>query len=150
MFSLTQFIADCVRASDPSDVSGSIERLRKVYKAVEDAPAIVRAAIPNDGPDEVLLHEDERCTIYIVRTPPGIRYAPHDHGMVAIVGVFEGAETNDFFARATAESLLMPCERTEVVRTGCVAVLDADVVHAISCEGSARSQALGGPDRIRR
>jgi len=142
MFSLSRFVSDCISASDPADVSGSVARLRRVYKVVEEDAAGIRASIPNEGPDEVLLHEDDRCTIYIVRTPPGVLYAPHDHGMVAIVGVFEGAEANDFFTRARSESLTLPRDSTEVIREGCVTVLDADVVHAISCEGSVRSQAL--------
>jgi predicted metal-dependent enzyme (double-stranded beta helix superfamily) len=143
VFVLARFVADCIAASDPADVEGSVERLRGVYKEqVQHCTADVRLAVPNEGPDEVLLHESNMCTIYIVRVPAGIRYAPHDHGMVAFVGVFDGVEVNDYFSRSAADSISIPSTSTISVHPGEVALLDADVVHAISSEGSSRSQAL--------
>lgn len=141
-FQLDSFVKQCIRACR-HDVDGTIKRLRSVYReTIERSPEAIRRAIPNQGPDEVLLHEDDTCTIYIVRVPAGIKYAPHDHGMVAVVGVFEGTEVNDYFKRVSSEKLTIPCVTSEAVETGHVTVLDADVVHAISSKGSTRSQAL--------
>ena len=142
VFQLDAFVKQCIRACR-HDEKTSIKRLRSVYsRAIEHSPEAVRRAIPNTGPDEVLLHEDDDCTIYIVRVPAGIKYAPHDHGMVAVVGVFEGIEVNDYFKRVSIDTCQVPSMQTEAVETGSVAVLDADVVHAISSRGSTRSQAL--------
>ena len=144
-FQLDRFVADCIAASNPADEEGSIDRLRAVYKEhVQASPEAVRAAIANDGPDEVLLHQSDRCTIYIVRVPTGIRYAPHNHKMLAFVGVFEGVEINHYYDTRTddASSIAVPCARTAAVRPGEVLLLDAQAVHAISSEGPTRSQAL--------
>ena len=142
-FNLESFVAQCVAACDPSDEQGSIARLRKIYEdTIARSYSSVRAAIPNDGPDEVLLHEDDRCTVYLVRVPPNIKYPPHDHKMVAVVGVFEGVEVNDYFSRDGSGGISLPAGRTERYKAGQVAVLDTGSVHGISSEGVTRSQAL--------
>ena len=100
----------------------------------------IRNAIPNTGDDEVLLHQDDSCTVYIVRVPAGIIYPPHDHRMPAVIGVFEGTETNHMF-RTDAQGCVNP-DRTRTVTVGQTLVLPTEAVHAISTDGPTRSQAL--------
>ena len=56
-------------------------------------------AIPPSGIDEVL-HEDDTITIMVIATPNGIEQPPHDHGIPAIIGVFDGKEEQRFFVRS--------------------------------------------------
>jgi hypothetical protein len=103
-FSLDAFVSAARWASTVTDISA----LEALLQTTVADPSVVRAAIPNEvsvhvtaflqprltlsaqGPDEVLLHQDEDCTVYIVRVMPGMVYPPHDHGMAAVIGVFEG------------------------------------------------------------
>ena len=93
-FVLDEFVATCKSVSNPEDESKSIEALVQVMTSTMRNAQQVRDAIPNAGEDEILLHEDDSCTIYIVRVPVGVILPPHDHGMAAIIGVFEGTEVN--------------------------------------------------------
>lgn len=137
-FLLDEWVGACAAACEPADEAASMARLRVIFDSTKtDA---VRAAIPNEGADEVLLHEDERCTVYIVRVPPNIEYPAHDHGMATLVLCFEGIEVNKYYKHCAGA----PLELTgrAVLRPGDCEELPVDVIHAISSEGDTRSQAL--------
>ena len=139
-FSLDEFVASCKALSDPSDPTRSIEQLRTLLEGVVAHPEQVQSAIPNTGDDEVLLHQDDSCTVYIVRVPVGILYPPHDHRMPAVIGVFEGAEVNHMF-RVDAEGCIQR-DGSRTISVGETFVLSTEAVHAISTNGVSRSQAL--------
>lgn len=138
-FVLDDWVAAAVVACDPSDEAASVGRLKCLLEATSAAE--VRAAIPNEGDDEVLLHQSAVATVYIVRVPLGVGYPPHDHGMAAVIKVFEGIEVNHYYEAGRADSAIALCSSDRVAE-GEVRALAADVVHSLGAMGPARSQAL--------
>lgn len=73
-FTVEGFVAEARRASCTTEPEVALSKLQRVQRLLEEtmaSTADVRRIIPNTGPDEVLLHEGDDCTVYIVRVPPG-------------------------------------------------------------------------------
>jgi predicted metal-dependent enzyme (double-stranded beta helix superfamily) len=97
------------------------------------------AALPASQEDETLLHASAGLTVYSLRLTPRIHYPPHDHRMAAVVGLYEGVETNCFYRR----------EGPRLVRTSVsdshapeVVVLPADTIHSVANPGRIYSRAI--------
>src|SRR5687768_3437291 len=94
-FNLNRFIdacLDCTSGANPS------ERVRHLLQSAVDDPAI-GTALPLTQEDETLLHTSAELTVYSLRLTPRIHYPPHDHRMTAIIGLYEGVETNYLYRR---------------------------------------------------
>jgi hypothetical protein len=63
-------------------------------------PTSSKPHCPAAASDEALLHVSAELTAFHIRLPPGIQYPPHDHGMVALLGLYRGSETNLVYRRA--------------------------------------------------
>lgn len=147
-FDTNLFVSDCRRAVADSD---PLPAVRNVVQQAVDALIGERVALdplPSRyacrsgdlllGHDRTV-YEDANVTVVIVETEPGHLQPPHDHGMCAVIGAFEGAESNRFFHRDG--SLVTPATR-RVVRPGDVIAMREDTVHAIGADGQTRSRAL--------
>jgi predicted metal-dependent enzyme (double-stranded beta helix superfamily) len=140
MFDLEHFVSECRRlAAAPGGVKKILELMRA---AVRDPAAIGRAVTPLDGKVGVLdappLYRGDDLTVLNVTLRPGVVSIPHDHRMWAIIGIYEGQETNTFFKRDGHG--LRKANRRQV-RAGEAILLGADVVHAI--ENPLPTQTLG-------
>ena len=112
------------------------ERPQHAVKAVLEAavadPGAVAAGMPDFADNDVVLHEDAAVSIWHCRFMPGQTVPAHDHQMLATIGLYKGAERNDFFAadpatgglRKSSEVLLSP---------GDVLQIGPSAIHAVAC-----------------
>ena len=94
--------------------------------------------IEHEG-DEMLLAATEQLTIYHIALSPRIHYPPHDHRVLAMIGLYHGAETS--FSYRRAGSALVRTQRHDH-QAPCVAALPADAIHSVVNMGDARSAAI--------
>jgi predicted metal-dependent enzyme (double-stranded beta helix superfamily) len=139
MFDLTGFIAACHGASGARH--GPAQVLQLMREAVRD-PEAIKAALPAQPPGtsflDAPLHRSETLTVLGVALAPGTLTVPHDHGMWAVIGIYEGREDNTFYRRAGGE--LEESNRRQLV-AGEAMLLGAEVIHAI--RNPLASQTLG-------
>jgi quercetin dioxygenase-like cupin family protein len=130
MFDLDGFIAACREtAGDPHAPRRVLDLMRA---AIADPAAIKQAVTPLERGVGVLdapLYRSPELTVLNVTLAPGVLSIPHDHRMWAVVGIYEGEETNTFYRRGS-DGLEESNHRT--VLAGDAIVLGADVVHAIA------------------
>ncbi|MEM7567320.1 MAG: hypothetical protein AAF321_08830 [Pseudomonadota bacterium] len=93
-FSLDGFVANARKAAAADDpVAATCTTLARAL----DAAAL---AGPIDTPaDETLLYEDDTISVWHERFRPDEELPPHDHGMVAVLGVYAGREANRLWRR---------------------------------------------------
>jgi predicted metal-dependent enzyme (double-stranded beta helix superfamily) len=134
-FKLDHFIDACLEAAGGAD---PLERIRQLLQAAVDDPAI-GTALPASQEDETLLHASAQLTVYSLRLTPRIHYPPHEHRMAAVIGLYEGVETNYFYRR----------EGSGLVRTTAsdshapeVVVLASDTIHSVANLGPSYSRAI--------
>lgn len=134
-FNLDRFIEECLEAAVDANEE---ERVRQLLQSAVDDPGI-GDAVPITDEDETLLHESAELTVYSLRLTPRILYPPHDHRMTAIIGLFEGDETNYLFRRDG-----MGLVRTAVHESSApeVVVLPPDTIHAVTNRGKSFSRAI--------
>ena len=134
-FQFDRFIDACLRAANDAD---PLERMRQLLQATVNEPSL-GTALPVSAEDETLLHASAGLTVYSLRLTPGIHYPPHDHRMAAVIGLYEGVETNYFYRR----------EGSGLVRTTAsdshapeVVVLASDTIHSVANLGRNYSRAI--------
>jgi len=129
MFNLDAFVDQCRKlAGEPHAPKRVLELMREV---VADSAA-VKQGVPPLGPnvgvlDEPIFRSGELTVLNVALRPGGLSI-PHDHRMWAVIGIYEGKETNTFYRR-TPEGLEEANRRT--VETGEAMLLGPDVIHAI-------------------
>jgi predicted metal-dependent enzyme (double-stranded beta helix superfamily) len=97
MFDLDQFVADC-RAARAAD--GSSETICEVVRrAVSDPTALPKALGEPDRARIGELYRSDELTILNVVWAPHMTIMPHNHHMLAIIGVYGGREDNIFWRR---------------------------------------------------
>ena len=130
MFDLEAFIASCRRlVGEPHAPRHVLELMREVVVHPGEVAKAVPALAPKTGVLDAPLFRSPDLTVLNVSLRPGTLSIPHDHGMWAVIGIYEGEETNTFYRR-TDDGL--PAETNHrTVATGEAILLGEDVVHAI-------------------
>jgi predicted metal-dependent enzyme (double-stranded beta helix superfamily) len=75
------------------------------------------------------LYRSDDLTVLQFVWPPGVQLFPHDHRMWAANGIYGGGEENAFFRRTVGGIELAGGKS---LRSGDVALLGADAIHAVS------------------
>jgi predicted metal-dependent enzyme (double-stranded beta helix superfamily) len=130
MFDLQTFIASCRRFVGAPD--GARRALDLMRTFMGDAESIKKAVAANEPGKAILdapLFRSAELTILNVTLGPRFASPPHDHGMWAVVGIYEGQETNTFYRRSGEQ--LVEANRREI-RAGDALLLGPDVIHAIA------------------
>ncbi|MFO1015101.1 MAG: hypothetical protein U1E50_15210 [Caulobacteraceae bacterium] len=139
MFDLEQFIVECRWFAGRNEPGRILELMRAAVGAPE---SLKRAVTPLDAGVGVLdappLFRSSDLTVLNVTLRPGVLSIPHDHGMWAVIGIYEGQENNTFFRRSGAA---LENVNTREVRAGEAILLGVEVVHAI--ENPLPAQTLG-------
>lgn len=139
MFDLERFIGDCRRLAALGETKQILDLMRD---AVRDPEALGRAVTPLEPGVGVLdappLYRSADLTVLNVTLRPGVLSIPHDHRMWAVIGIYEGQETNTFYRRADNG---LDTANTRQVAAGEAILLGPDVVHAI--ENPLPTQTLG-------
>lgn len=120
------FVAACRRGVEEPDAAAACARV--VRDALSTGVGIDEAlGVDEIGP--VTLFADAGLTVQRIVWPPGVRSAPHDHRMWAVVGVYRGTEHNIIYERDG--SGLVERERRQV-EAGDVLTLDAAAIHGVA------------------
>ncbi|HKU98419.1 MAG TPA: autotransporter [Vineibacter sp.] len=131
-----QLIAEARAAARGADPVGGLKAILERYLA---RTPDIEAALPTPLPDEALLHAGAELTVFHIRLPPGIQYPPHEHGMVALLGLYRGRETNLFYRR-DAGALIAAGEIE--YRAPAVVALPATAIHAVCNRDATPSAAI--------
>jgi len=136
---LTTFVDTCKQAVQGDDPRATIHTAMQELFA---DPAALAAVIPAFTADDIatslrgfrlggeaLLHQADDLSVMVLGTLPGVIQPPHDHEMVAMIGVFEGCEEQRFWAR-TDNGIEAVAGR--LLEAGEVMVLGERAIHAIS------------------
>ncbi len=102
-------------------------------------PERIAAAVPDYADDDVVLHEDEKVSIWHCRFQPGVLVPPHDHQTHATIGVYRGAEINRFYARESGRLVLKSTRR---LAAGEVLSIGPDGIHTVQAQGMHPSCAI--------
>jgi hypothetical protein len=136
---LTTFVDTCKQAVQGDDACATIHAA--MQKLFAD-PAALAAGIPAFTFDDIatsplgfrlggetLLHQADDLSVMVLGTLPGVIQPPHDHEMVAMIGVFEGCEEQRFWARTNNG---VEAVAGRLLEAGEVMVLGERAIHAIS------------------
>ena len=122
---LVSQLKDAVEAESPS------ARVKSILEEEMKNPDRVAAGMPDFEEDEVVLFEDDQISIWFCRFRPGKTVPPHDHQMMATIGVYSGAERNKFFENDPQGTIRESSE--VVVSTGEVLQIGPSAIHAVNC-----------------
>lgn len=126
MLDIDEFIAACTAAGAEAEPALAVRDVlaRTVASAdrVADALPAARAGI-------VPLHVADDLSVLHVVWAPGMRFRPHNHLMWAAIGLYGGQEDNTFYRRV---GTTITVSGGRELRTGDVAVLGRDAIHAVA------------------
>jgi predicted metal-dependent enzyme (double-stranded beta helix superfamily) len=126
VFDIDRLISDCREAAaDPEPR----QAVREVLERCVRSPEAVQRALPAIRAEIAPLYVSDELTVLKVVWAPGMRFRPHDHRMWAALALYGGQERNTFYRRSGG-AIAVTGERT--LRTGEVAVLGADAIHAVT------------------
>lgn len=136
----------------PKILDDTVIRLREAAIADDQAKAVrdvlettlldsdaMAKAVASMVDDEVMLFEDDTCSIWTCRFDNDIVLPPHEHRMAVHIAVYQGAELELLYQR---DSDRLVHTRNELVSAGNVVNLDSDAIHAVTAEGSTQSHAI--------
>src|SRR3990167_661209 len=96
MFDLDAFVADLVACTSEIDPRRAAQEV--LTRAMSTPRAVADAIAPAAG-GLGLLHHRPDLTVINIAWAPHMRLMPHDHRMWAIIGIYAGAEDNQFYRR---------------------------------------------------
>jgi predicted metal-dependent enzyme (double-stranded beta helix superfamily) len=129
MFDLQAFIEQCRRlVGEPHAPRLVLELMREAISRPDEVTAAVAPLDARGGVFDAPLCRSPELTVLNVALKPGILSIPHDHAMWAVIGIYQGEETNTFYRRA--EGGLAEANR-RTIGTGEAVLLGEEVIHAI-------------------
>jgi len=146
---LEQLVGRCKQA-----IAGDRARedISTVMQALFEDPETLAATIPRFRDDEVatsprgfrlggehICHQSTDLTVMVLDTLPGVIQPPHDHNMIAMIGVFEGCEQQRFWTRG--QDGITPTTG-RLLEAGEMMVLGERAIHAISAPDHAPARAI--------
>src|SRR5262249_48698779 len=127
VFDLDGFLSDltaCLQESDSRRAAKDVlERTLAAPDAVTDAIAPPRGGIN-------LLHHTPELTVINVAWAPKMQLRPHDPRMWALIGIYTGAEDNQFYRRTEGGAIAETAGRR--ISMGEVCALGTDTIHSVS------------------
>ena len=124
-FSVETLIEECRSVIVRDDAHAGI---RDILRRTLDRPDVVAEALGRPDGGAHVLFASEELTVLNALWPPHISLYPHEHRMVATIGVYAGVEANTFFRRAP-ERIERSGER--LLDTADVFTLGRDAIHAV-------------------
>jgi len=89
--------------------------------------------------DEVLIFENEKCSIWTCRFNSDVVLPPHEHCMIANIAVYRGNEVEVLYHR---DENRLRHTLNQIITQGDVVSLGADAIHAVTAEGDGQSHAI--------
>ena len=128
MFDLGGFIDACRAASGPHAPKQVLELMREALADPQALAAAVPPLAKGEGVLDTPLFRAPDMTVLNAALRPRLVSIPHDHGMWAVIGIYDGEEENTFFRRE-GNGLAESNHRT--IHAGEAILLGPDVIHAI-------------------
>jgi predicted metal-dependent enzyme (double-stranded beta helix superfamily) len=129
VFDTEAFVAACQEAIAEDEPRRAIREV--LERAIREPASVIDALHPKVGGFS-LLHNSPDLTVLHVVWAPRMRIYPHDHRMWAAIGIYAGQEDNEFFRRAGPAPATLVASGGKELRTGDVALLGDDTVHAVT------------------
>ncbi|UWQ89795.1 hypothetical protein K3727_13355 [Rhodobacteraceae bacterium M382] len=124
------------------EAAGSPERslaLRELLTDSQSRKQDLADAIADLEEDEVMMFEDETCSIWTCRYAPDIVFAPHEHCMSVHIAVYRGTEVEVLYKREPGQ---LRHGGNTLVQAGDVVRLGPEAIHAITADGDEQSCAI--------
>ena len=135
-FKLDHYIQELRDAATKPD---ALKQVRRVMKVAFTNPEAVKLAMAEYSGEAEILFEDETVSIWYCGFDPNIHVPPHDHQMIATIGVYEGLENNHFYHVRDGE--LQP-KSTHCLRPGDVISFGPDTIHSVETADDHSSHGL--------
>ena len=126
-FEVDEFVERCSKALRLPDTPNRIAAI--VQEAISD-PEAIASTIRERGASsmaDIFVNSDE-LTIYHVAFPPHLYGVPHDHAGWAVIGVYWGAESFNFYGE---EDGALVRRGRKAMKAPAVEILGADLIHDI-------------------
>ena len=125
-FDRDRFVADCVSAHG----DGGMEAVADVLaRAVSDHRSVLNAlGDPTEAGFDVMLATKE-LTIFAAHWTPQMNLLPHDHQMVALIGIYTGREDNILWREGSDG---IEAYEAKCLFEGDVALLPFDAIHSVT------------------
>ena len=106
-------------------------RVKSILQEIVADPDWVAAGMLNYEEDDVILYEDDNVSIWHCRFPVGYSVPAHDHQVTATIGVYSGAERNDFWESDGQGGICKSSE--QVITAGNVLQIGPSAIHSVGC-----------------
>lgn len=127
MFDVDQFVGQCLAAGTGPR---RIATITDLVRAAVACPEEIDAAFPEEPErDEKVAHASDDLTVLLVRLARDMAYPPHDHGITAVIGAYEGSEINTYW-RLNGSRLVQAGGRE--IQAGEVEHMGPDVIHSVA------------------
>ena len=113
--------------------------LRALLQDSQNRKEELADAIASLAEDEVMLFEDETCSIWSCRYGSDLVFAPHEHRMSVHIAVYRGAEIEVLYKREPGK---LRHGGNSIVGAGQVVRLGPEAIHAITGDGVGQSHAI--------
>ena len=104
----------------------------QVYKLMQQAfsaPEEISKNLPKFAKEnDVMLFEDKNISIWHSRFPANLIVPPHDHQLVAMIGVYQGVEKNKFYLPENGKLIH---KSTQYIKSGDIALIEPDSIHSV-------------------
>ena len=129
MFDVETFLEQCQAAVAETEPRLAIRDV--LDRALASPTTIGDALRPTEG-GITFLHRDAALTVAHVVWAPGMALEPHNHNMWAAIGIYAGAEDNQFFRRTGPSEPTIVESGGKHLAVGDVALLGDDTIHSVS------------------
>jgi predicted metal-dependent enzyme (double-stranded beta helix superfamily) len=131
MFDLDRLFADCQDAVAQAAGLKGVQEL--VARAVSEPNAVIAALGEPQRAGITILHHSPCLTILNLVWGAGMTIMPHDHQMLAVIGVYTGREDNIFWRRLPvgANRAIEAAGARSLCRGDCTQ-LGADIIHSVT------------------
>lgn len=106
-------------------------QVKSILQETVENPGWVATGIPDYKEDDTILFEDDNVSIWHCRFPVGFTVPAHDHQITATIGVYRGAERNDFWESDDEGGIHKSSEA--VLSAGNVLQIGPSAIHSVSC-----------------
>jgi predicted metal-dependent enzyme (double-stranded beta helix superfamily) len=124
------------------EAAASSDRTKAIRAVLEDSQQRkdeLADAIAALEEDEVMVFEDETCSIWTCRYDSDVVFAPHEHCMSVHIAVYRGTEVEVLYKRVPGK---LRHGGNSLITAGDVVRLGPDAIHAITADGDAQSHAI--------
>ena len=142
-FTMRNFIAEARAAARSDD---PVKAVWLVMEAAFSDLEKLRDGLPKmpEDSDDVIHFEDASMTIYQSRFRAAIEMPPHDHQISAVIGVYDGAERNDFYSldKVDAGEAFLKRSGSVSLKAGQITGMGPNAIHTVTVTEGSSSEGI--------